>query len=578
MRMSRLLVRTLRAAPADAEAVSHQLLVRGGYIRRLASGIYTYLPLGWRVLQNVERVVREEMDAAGAQEMLMPVLQPLELWEQSGRISLLDEALPAFRVEARGGEFVLGPTHEEVVTATVSVDVESYRDLPLNVYQIQTKFRDEARPRFGLLRGREFIMKDAYSFDVSPDAMRASYRAMYDAYCRIFTRLGLSFAPVEAQAGAIGGDVNHEFMVPSAIGEDLFARCPSCGYAANIEAAAAGAPEAAPDGPEWSHQPLAEHVTPDRPGIDLVVELLSERIPGLSAAGMLKCIALADPEGNPVVALVPGDREVRVPIGLRPFEDADFAAHPELVKGYIGPMGLQDHGVRVIADHAVNKPGQAWVTGANKADHHVTGAILHRDFRVDEWCALATVAEGDPCPRCGSPLEVVRSVEAGHTFQLGRRYSEKMPGATFSDESGTEQPYWMGCYGIGVSRAPAVVAEAHHDDAGLVWPPEVAPFSVHLLALGSARSAEVAEAADKLYGELVASGLSVLYDDRGLSPGVQFADADLLGMPTQLIVGAKGLARGVVERKRRAGGQRDELPLEEVASALAKAQGPATGD
>ena len=572
MRMSRLLLRTLRAAPADAEAASHQLLVRGGYIRRLASGIYSYLPLGWRVLQNVQRVVREEMDAAGAQELLMPVLQPLELWEQSGRIALLDEALPAFRVEARGGKFVLGPTHEEVVTATVSVDVESYRDLPVNVYQIQTKFRDEARPRFGLLRGREFVMKDAYSFDVSPDAMRASYQAMYDAYCRIFSRLGLSYTAVEAQSGAIGGDVNHEFMVPSAIGEDLFARCDSCGYAANIEAAVAGERAGAgPTGMEAAasaQEPLVEHHTPDRPGIEMVVDFFADRRPGLRASGMLKCIALADAAGRPVVALVPGDREVRVPAGLRAFQDADFAVHPELVKGYIGPMGLQGHGVKVVADPAVRDPGVSWVTGANKVDHHVSGAVLGRDFEVDEWAPMASVTDGDPCPRCGSPLQLVRAVEAGHTFQLGRTYSEKIPGATFSDEEGREQPYWMGCYGVGVSRAPAVIAEEHHDDAGLIWPAEVAPFAVHLLALGGSRSPDVAETADKLYDELVAAGVSVLYDDRGLSPGVQFADADLLGMPTQLVVGAKGLARGVVERKGRASGQRDELPVGEVGAAL----------
>ncbi|HEX2064355.1 MAG TPA: proline--tRNA ligase, partial [Acidimicrobiales bacterium] len=330
--MSRLLLRTLREAPADAEAVSHQLLVRAGYIRRLSSGIYTYLPLGWRVLQNVARIVREEMDAAGGQELLMPVLHPEEIWAQTGRLATMEDIL--FRLRGKGGAFVLGPTHEEVVTATVAVDAESYRDLPVNVYQIQTKFRDEPRPRYGLLRGREFIMKDAYSFDASQEGMRESYRAMYDAYCRMFERMGLGYTPVEAHAGAIGGDVNHEFMVPSAIGEDAFARCGSCGYAANVEAASAGEPSGvvAPS----TDEPLAEHHTPERPGIDLVVEFFGDR--GLAAAGMLKCIALVDPDGSPVVVLVPGDRDVRVPPGMRPFDDADFAAHPELVKGYIGPM------------------------------------------------------------------------------------------------------------------------------------------------------------------------------------------------------------------------------------------------
>ena len=560
MRMSRLLVRTLRDAPSDAEAVSHQLLVRAGYVRRAASGVYTFLPLGWRVLRNVSRVVREEMDAAGAQEMLMPILQPEELWAQTGRLATMDDVL--FRLEGKGGRFVLAPTHEELVTATVAGEVDSYRDLPVNVYQIQFKYRDEARPRFGLLRGREFIMKDAYSFDASQEGMKVSYRVMYDTYCRIFERLGLSYTPVEADAGAIGGDVNHEFMVPSSIGEDLFARCTKGDYAANVEAA-----ETAPrdDLPPVPDEPVEEHHTPDRPGIDLVVEFFAER--GLTAAGMLKCLALADEEGNAVVVLIPGDREVRVPHGLRPFDDDDFARHPALVKGYIGPMGLREQGVRVLADHSVQSSGP-WVTGSNKADHHVSGATLGRDFTVAEWGTFATVVDGDPCPRCGSPLELVQAVEAGHTFQLGLAYSNKIPGATFTDEDGHQHPYWMGCYGIGVSRAPAVIAEEHHDDAGLVWPAEVAPYQVHLLSLGASRSPEVADAADRLYDELAAGGVSVLYDDRDLAPGVKFADADLLGMPTQVVVGAKGLARGVAERKDRRTGERDDVALDQVVTAL----------
>lgn len=560
MRMSRMLLRTLRDAPSDAEAVSHQLLVRAGYIRRAASGIYTFLPLGWRVLQNVERVVREEMDGAGALEMLMPIIQPEELWAQTGRLFTMEDIL--FTLEGKGGKFVLAPTHEELVTATVAGEVDSYRDLPRNVYQIQFKYRDEARPRFGLLRGREFIMKDAYSFDADREGMRASYKLMYDAYCRIFERMGLSYTPVEADAGAIGGDVNHEFMVPSSIGEDVFARCTTGDYAANVEAAETAErplPEAVPD------EPLEEHHTPERPGIELVVEFFADR--GLTAAGMLKCLALADVAGNPTVVVVPGDRDVRVPHGLRPFDDADFARHPALVKGYIGPMGLGEAGVRVLADHAV-RAGGPWVTGANKADHHVSGATLGRDFSVAEWGSFATVAAGDPCPRCGSPLELVQAVEAGHTFQLGLTYSAKIPGATFTAEDGSQQPYWMGCYGIGVSRAPAVIAEEHHDSAGLVWPAEVAPYQVHLLALGANRSPGVGEVADRLYADLVAAGVDVLYDDRDLAPGVKFADADLLGMPTQLIVGGKGLARGVVERKDRRSGTRDELPLADAVPAV----------
>ena len=569
MRFSRLLLRTLRDAPSDAEAISHQLLVRAGYIRRHASGIYTYLPLGWKLIQRVEALVRREMDAAGAQEILMPVLQSTELWESTGRLSSMEDVL--FRLEGRGGEFVLGPTHEEVVTATVAGEVESYRDLPVNVYQIQLKYRDEARPRFGLLRGREFIMKDAYSFDVSPAGMQASYQVMYDAYCRVFDACGLSYTPVEAEAGAIGGEVNHEFMVRSAIGEDFFVQCESCGYAANIEAAVSG--------DRWVDRPvppaaLEEHHTPERPGIDLVVSYFTKELDRpLDAAGMLKCIALVDStegagDDAVVVVLVPGDREVRVPKGMRPFEDADFEKWPALVKGYIGPQGLQSSGVRVLADKSVKAP-QTWVTGANRVDHHVSGATLGRDFTVDAFGNYAVVVAGDPCPKCGTPVVLGRSVEAGHTFQLGLTYSLKVPGASFLDEDGKEQPFWMGCYGIGISRLPAVVAEEHHDDAGLKWPAALAPFAVHLLSLGAGRSAEVAAAADGLYESLVAAGVSVLYDDRlDVSPGVKFADADLLGMPTQLIVGAKGLARGVVERKDRSSGERDELPVDDVVSSM----------
>ena len=392
MRMSRLLVKTLRDAPNDAEAVSHQLLVRAGYIRRHASGIYTYLPLGWKLLQRVEAVVREEMEAAGAQEMLMPILQSVELWESTGRLATMEDIL--FRLEGKGGNFVLGPTHEEVVTATVAAEIESYRDLPVNVFQIQFKYRDEARPRFGLLRGREFIMKDAYSFDTSPAGMQEAYSTMYDAYCRVFDRCGLTYEPVEAESGAIGGEVNHEFMVASAIGEDHFVRCPTGDYAANTEAAIAGERQSdSPTPPE----DLVEHHTPGRPGVDMVVEHFRAAGRDLDAAGMLKCIALmdvSDDGGRPVIVLVPGDREVRVPKGMRPFDDADFAAHPALHKGYIGPMGLQGHGVRVLADRSVKAP-RAWVTGANKIDHHVSGATLGRDFAVNAvFGTLVTIIAG----------------------------------------------------------------------------------------------------------------------------------------------------------------------------------------
>jgi prolyl-tRNA synthetase len=566
--MSRLLVRTLREAPGDAEVASHQLLVRAGYIRRLASGVYTFLPLGLRVLHRVEQVIREELDAVGCQEMLMPALHPIELWEQSGRAALFgNDALPAMTVDARGGTFVLGPTHEEVVTVTVGAEVESYRQLPLTVYQFQVKFRDEARPRFGLLRTRELIMADAYSFDIDKEAMQSSYRGIFDAYLRIFERLGLDVTPVEAESGAIGGDVNHEFMVPSAVGEDHFVSCPSCGYAANVEAATRKvARVASGDGKVAAAEPLVEHHTPGRPGISDVVDHFADR--GVTPADFLKSMAVVDAEGRPTVLLVPGDREARLPSGWRLFDDADFAAHPFLAKGYIGPSGQQEHGVRVVADLGVTREGP-WIVGGNRQDYHLTGAVLGRDFSVDEWGSFAQVVTGDDCAHCGQAVELVRAVEAAHTFQLGHKYSEVMPGGTFVDEDGGEAFFSMGCYGMGVSRLLAVLVEEHHDDRGLSWPPEAAPYQVHLAALGAGRSPEVAAAADDLYQQLVAGGVEVVYDDRDVSPGVKFADADLLGVPVRLVIGAKGVARGVVEWRSRTTGEERELPLDTAAETLA---------
>ncbi|HEY4928192.1 MAG TPA: proline--tRNA ligase [Acidimicrobiales bacterium] len=558
MRMSRLLVRTLREAPADAEVASHQLLVRGGFIRRLASGVYSFLPLGLRVLHHIEDVIADELDAAGCQQVLLPALHPLELWEQSGRAARFGtDALPAMQVEGRGGSFVLGPTHEEVVTVTVGAEVESYRQLPLTVYQIQVKFRDEARPRFGLLRTRELIMADAYSFDADKEAMQASYRTVYDAYLRIFARLGLNVSPVEAESGAIGGDVNHEFMVPSAVGEDYFVSCLACGYAANVEAAARGGFGESVD-PDAAAPATVEHHTPDRPGIEQVVAFFKDR--DVTAADLLKSLAVVDASGRPVLVLLPGDREARLPSGWRLFEDEDFAAHPSLVKGYIGPMEAQAAGISVVADVGVARPGP-WITGANRAHHHVSGVLLGRDFSVDEWGAFAQVVPGDACPRCGQKVDLVRSVEAAHTFQLGTVYSSVMTGGSFVAEDGDEAFFSMGCYGMGVSRLLAVVAEECHDDRGLVWPAALAPFQVHLLALGTGRSPEVAEAADALHDRLVAAGVDVLYDDRDVSPGVKFADADLIGVPVRLVVGAKGLARGIVEWRSRATGEEREAAL-----------------
>jgi prolyl-tRNA synthetase len=570
MRMSKLLVRTLREAPADAEVASHQLLVRGGYIRRLASGVYSFLPLGLRVLHRVEQVIREELDAVGCQELLLPALHPIDLWEQSGRAALFgNDALPAMTVDARGGTFVLGPTHEEVVTVTVGAEVDSYRQLPLTVYQVQVKFRDEARPRFGLLRTRELIMADAYSFDADRKAMQESYQIVFDAYLRIFGRLGLDVVPVEASSGAIGGDVNHEFMVPSVVGEDHFVSCPSCGYAANVEAATRSVTGAGPTDVPASRghdaagaEPLVEHHTPGRPGIAAVVEYFAGLGTGeVTASDFLKSMAVFDDEGRPVLVVVPGDREARLPGGWRFFDDADLEAHPSLVKGYIGPGGQQERGIRVVADLGVTGD-RPWIVGANRVDHHLSGAVLDRDFTVDERGSFVEVVAGDCCPKCGELVELVRSVEAAHTFQLGSKYSGVMPGANFVAEDGEDAIFQMGCYGLGVSRLLSVLAEVHHDDAGLTWPPEAAPFRVHLCALGAGRSPEVAEAADRLHQRLEESGAEVLYDDRDVSPGVKFADADLLGIPVRLLVGAKGLSRGVVEWRSRATGEERDLPLD----------------
>ncbi|MHB1711971.1 MAG: proline--tRNA ligase [Acidimicrobiales bacterium] len=577
--MSRLFLRTLREAPADAEVASHQLLVRAGYIRRLASGVYTFLPLGLRVLHNIEQVIREELDGAGCQQLLLPALHPIELWEQSGRAALFgSEAMPAMVVNGRGGTFVLGPTHEEVVTATIGADVDSYRQLPLTVYQIQVKFRDEARPRFGLLRTRELVMADAYSFDVGKEAMQASYATVFDAYLRIFGRLGLDVFPVEARSGAIGGDVNHEFMVPSLVGEDHFVHCASCSYAANVEAATRRVDRVAqvsgdePAASGGASPGLVDHHTPDRPGIEQVVAYFAEQGgPGarpVTAADLMKSLAVVDDEGRPTLLLVPGDRTARLPSGWRLFGDEEFAAHPSLVKGYIGPVGVRDQGIRTVADFGIGKAGP-WVAGANRKDHHLSGITLDENFTVDEWGSFVEVECGDRCPRCGEPVDLVRSVEAAHTFQLGYRYSDVISGATFVAEDGSDQRFSMGCYGMGVSRLVAVVAEEHLDDRGLVWPEEVAPYRVHLAAVGAGRSTEVGESADRLYHELMAAGIDVLYDDRDVSPGVKFKDADLLGLPIRLVVGQKGLARGVVEWRARATGHDRELTPDEVVTELA---------
>lgn len=564
MKMTQQFGRTLREAPADADIASHQLLIRAGYIRRLASGIYAWLPLGQRVLSKVADIVRAEMDASGGQEITLPIAQPLELWARTGRDQTYGPLM--FRMEDRkGAGFCLSPTAEEAITAVVAGESLSYRDLPVNLYQINWKYRDELRPRFGLLRAREFLMKDAYSFHVDNDDLAVTYQKMFSAYCRIFDQCSLTYRAVEAQAGEIGGEVNHEFMAAAAVGEDDFVWCRKCDYAANIEAAQR---QSVPNSKtqEKVSDPEIVH-TPGLTSIDDVAAHLD-----VEPSGLLKCIAF-DIDGDLGLAVIPGDREVNeyaliqalAPRSVRLFDDEDFVAHPDVFKGYLGP-DFSGASI-VVADSAVAE-GTSWITGANAVDQHRRNVCVGRDFLVSQWIDLAVAANGDPCPRCGEPLSVDRGIEIGHVFQLGTKYSEALE-ANYVDESGTPQPMIMGCYGIGVSRIVSAVVEEHHDENGICWPAALAPYDVHLVVLpGRAKtpeqialSEEVERAGEELYRVMTEAGISVLFDDRDVSPGVKFADADLLGMPVRLTLGAKGFARGVVERLDRATGEERELAL-----------------
>ena len=555
MRMSKLFARTLREAPAEAGVASHQLLIRAAFIRKLMAGVYTWLPLGWRTLRKVERIIREEMDGAGGQEVRMPIVLPAEPWKVTGRWQTYGDLMFKLR-DRHDRELGLGPTQEEVVTPLVAGEFSSYRDLPVNLYQIEWKYRDEFRPRFGLLRAREFLMKDAYSFDRDDRSMAASYEVMVDAYQRIFDRCGLDYRVVEADPGEIGGDVNHEFIAVAAVGEDEFVSCENGDYSADLEAATARPPPPAPPG---DREPMARLDTPGRSSIQAVSELL-----GRPPAEMLKCI-LYDAGGRAVAVLIPGDREVnddkvaRVmwPAPVRLFEDADFKARG-LVKGFVGPQGLSDD-VTIIADWSV-RAGHDWVTGANAADRHVTGANLDRDFRVDRWEDVAQVRDGDPCPRCGGTLRLARGMVVGHTYQLGARYSKPLK-ATFVDEDGTEQPYQMGCYGIGLTRIVAGAAEQFNDDGGLKWPKALAPYDAVVIPTNMDLPA-VVQTSERLYQELSALGLDVVLDDREESAGVKFADADLIGFPIQVVIGKRGIESGKVDLKVRATGEREQAPLE----------------
>ena len=585
LRLSSLFVRTLREDPVDAEVASHRLLVRAGYIRRAAPGVYTWLPLGLRVLGKVEAVVREEMVAAGAQEVLFPALLPREPYEATGRWTEYGPNL--FRLQDRkGNDYLLAPTHEEMFTLLVKDLYSSYKDLPLTLFQIQTKYRDEARPRAGLIRGREFVMKDAYSFDLDDEGLAASYRSQRDAYQRIFDRLGLEYVIVAATSGAMGGSQSEEFLTPTPIGEDTFVRSPG-GYAANVEAVTTPVPEPLP----YDDAPAAhvEH-TPDSPTIDALVERANALFPradrAWTAADTLKNVvfALAHPTGQRelLVVGVPGDRDVDVkrleasmtPAEVVAAEDADFAAHPELVRGYIGPAVLGPNapagpdGARTAARYLLDPrvvPGTRWITGANVVDRHVVDLVAGRDFTADGTVEAAEVRAGDPAPDGSGPLELARGIEIGHIFALGRKYSQAL-GLTVLDVNGKSRVVTMGSYGIGVSRVLAALAEAHHDERGLAWPAHVAPAHVHVVATG--KDAAVFEAADALAGTLSARGVEVLYDDRPkVSPGVKFADAELFGVPLVVVVG-RGLAEGVVEVRPRVGGEPRQVRVDEAADVV----------
>jgi prolyl-tRNA synthetase len=555
MRLSRYYVPTLKEVPAEAEVVSHRLLLRAGMIRKLTSGIYTYLPLGLRVLGKVAAIVREEMDRSGAQEIHMPMVQPADLWRETGRWDLYGREL--LRFKDRGGrEYCLGPTHEEVVTDLVRGEVRSYRQLPITLYQVQTKFRDEIRPRFGLMRGREFLMKDAYSFDKDEAGAEKSYWSMYEAYARTFTRLGLRFRAVEADSGAIGGSFSHEFMVLAETGEDTIAVCTGCEYAANLEKAAV-----AFAGPECAEgcSPVEEVSTPGAHTVSEVADLL--KIP----AGRVVKTMLYMVDGRIVAALVRGDRELNEVklkniLGAREIALATAGQVQEATGapvGFAGPVGLEVGGI--YADLEL-QAGTDWVTGANKGDAHLLHVDLKRDAQVTAFADLRVVTAEDRCPKCSGPLELPRGIEVGHVFKLGIKYSKAM-NVSFLDEDGREQLMVMGCYGIGVSRIVAACIEQNHDENGIRFPPPVAPFEVALLGLNM-KDEQVAGAAETLYAALRETGIEVLLDDRDERPGFKFKDADLLGMPIQVVVGGKGLARGVVEVKDRRTGEREELPVE----------------
>jgi prolyl-tRNA synthetase len=563
MRVSRFFISTLKEAPSEAEVVSHKLMLRAGLIKRLTSGVYTWMPLGLRVLRKVENIVREEMNRGGAIELLMPAVQPAELWQESGRWNQYGPEL--LRIKDRHDrDFCFGPTHEEVISDVVRREVKSYRQLPLNLYQIQTKFRDEIRPRFGVMRGREFLMKDAYSFHAGYDDLAREYRNMHDTYSRIFTRLGLKFRAVAADTGSIGGTGSHEFHVLADSGEDAIAYCPQSDYAANVELAEAVAPAATRVAPGQDLQEVAT------PGVKTIAELCAYL--KVEAAATVKAVVVDGADGRPVLLLLRGDHELNlVKAGKLPqlkqplsFASAEairaaFGADP----GSLGPVGFT--GV-VVADRAVTAMSD-FVTGANKNDHHLTGVNTGRDFAEPVWADLRNVVAGDPSPDGRGSLELCRGIEVGHIFQLRTKYAKAL-GLSFLDESGQSQIMEMGCYGIGVTRVVAAAIEQNHDEHGIVFPAAIAPFELAIVPIGYGKSAAVREAADRLHDALAAAGVDVLLDDRDERPGVMFADMELIGIPHRVVVGERGLKDGIVEYKGRRDGAARNIPRAEFENAI----------
>ncbi|MDP3790351.1 MAG: proline--tRNA ligase [Candidatus Omnitrophota bacterium] len=547
MRMSKAFIQTQKEVPQGAEIPSHILMIRAGLIRKLAAGAYTYLPLGLKVLNKVEAIVREEMDRAGALEVLLPAIQPVELWEKSGRITALGEDMVSF-TDRHGKKTILGPTHEEVITDLVAGEVKSYKQLPLTLYQIQTKFRDEIRPRFGVMRSREFIMKDAYSFDRDEKGLNESYKKMYDAYCRIFERCGLDYIAVEADPGIMGGNISHEFMVPSPNGEDIIAICKKCGYAASLATMdCISAMEDSGKQPAGSKKP--EEV--DTPGVS-TIEKVSGLLKKMPRELMKTLIYKAD--GKPVVVLLRGDHELNEAklkrfIGCNVLEMADAESILKLTGGpvgFTGPVGLKE--MAIIADNAI-KGLHDFVVGANKKDKHILNVNFEKDFRVEKWGDIRMATEQDPCPKCDAKIEVEHAIEVGHTFKLGTKYSKPM-GAKFLDEDGKEKPCIMGCYGIGVNRIIATCIEKSHDKDGIIWPFSLAPYHVIILPLNTAHK-ETMDIAERLYAELMGLKIEVIIDDRSESAGIKFKDADLIGIPIHVVIGEKNLKNGKIELKTR---------------------------